>query len=72
MTAPRLIVLALAGALGTCPVVAVEVTMTQDEHDKCEAQGGCEVVTRDFIRGLLQRAYSEGHAAGKSACRSSV
>lgn len=68
----RYLTLLLASALLAAPVAAVEVSMTEDEQAMCEREGGCEIVTRNWLRGLAAKAYSDGHAAGKTACRNSI
>lgn len=68
----RYLTLLLAGAMLAAPVAAVEVSMTEDEQAMCEREGGCEIVTRNWLRALAAKAYSEGHAEGKTACRSTL
>jgi len=61
----------LIAALAVCialPVIAIEVSLTDEEKQLCEEQGGCVFATRQHILTLLERAFSEGVKRGKEQC----
>lgn len=49
-------------------VAAVDVQFTDDEQAKCDAEGGCHVITLRALRSAMQQA----HEAGKAACNKST
>ena len=64
------VLLLLAGALMAAPVAALDVRMTDDERTACEAEGGCALVTREWMRQRVESAYMAG--AREAACRKMV
>ena len=64
----RMLLLLLAGALIAAPVTAGRIEMTAEEHELCESQGGCQVVTTQALRSL----YREGVEDGKATCKARV
>lgn len=66
MRAPLLLL--LAGALAAAPATAGRIEMTAEEHELCESQGGCQVVTTQALRNI----YREGVADGRAACAKSL
>ena len=61
--------LLMAGALASAPIAAYDLSMTADEQKSCDEQGGCVVVTRQWMTGRLQAAYAAGEQAAAQACR---
>lgn len=61
--------LLLAGALASAPIAAYDLSMTADERKSCDEQGGCVVVTRQWLLGRLQTAQAAGEQAAAQACR---
>lgn len=72
MRKTKLVVVFLAGALIVGPAPGVEITMTEAELAQCEAEGGCELLTRKAILSLLGMAERIGFEAGKKAYRNST
>ena len=58
----RIVAVLLAMACANAP--AFELTLTDAERERCEAEGGCFVVSR----ALVQRALQEAHRAGMATC----
>lgn len=66
---PRLrpLALLLAGALASAPATAGRIEMTAEEHAQCEAEGGCIVITMQYIRNLMRESFD----AGTKSCSAS-
>ena len=64
----RPLALLLAGALAAAPATAGRIEFTAEEHAECEAQGGCQVVTMQFLKSL----YRDGFEDGKATCKAKV
>jgi hypothetical protein len=61
----------LAAVLVVClavPVIAIEVTMTDDEQEACDTQGGCVFATRHHLADLLRQAFDQGVKRGQEKC----
>ncbi len=59
----------LAGALIAMPTVAVlGAEVTDAEQAICEQQGGCLLITNDWLDRKLREATADGRAEGKAAC----
>lgn len=63
------ILLLLAGALMSAPVAALDVRMTDEERAACDAEGGCALVTREWVRQRVEAAFAAGATAGAAACK---
>lgn len=61
----------LAAVLVAClavPVIAIEVTMTDEEQAACDAEGGCVFATRHHLAALLRQAFDQGVKRGQEKC----
>ena len=47
---------------------AYELAMTAQESTSCEREGGCVVISREFMRRLVMQA----HSAGMATCESKL
>ena len=41
---------------------SVQITYSQSEHDECQREGGCIVVTHAALQQIAQRGYRAGQA----------
>jgi len=46
-----------------------EAILPPEERARCQAEGGCAIVTAVWLRAQLQGAFSSGFAAGKESAR---
>jgi len=61
----------LAAFLVAClavPVIAIEVSMSEEEQAACDAEGGCVFATKEHIKSLLEAAYAAGLKRGQEKC----
>lgn len=56
----RPLALLLAGALIAAPATAGRIEMSEEEHKQCESEGGCVVVTVQFLRNLMRESIEHG------------
>lgn len=62
----RVLVITLAAlCLGA---LAMDLTLTDEETAQCGREGGCVVVSKAMLQGLVNRA----HQAGLDTCKNSV
>jgi hypothetical protein len=62
--------IALTAALAiTLPARGAEITLPPDERARCQAEGGCALMTAAWLRAQLQEAFSSGFSAGKESVR---
>ena len=47
---------------------AADVTMTAEEQAQCKAQGGCQMVTVQWLQEAMTKAFAAGAEKGKGAC----
>lgn len=66
MIARAHIALLLAGLLASAPLAAIEIRLTDEERTSCDAEGGCVVVTRQFLRQVRDIGKAEGLATCKA------
>lgn len=64
----RLVILTAILAITAFPIVAVEIALTDEEKVKCEAEGGCGLVSYEWIKRKLEQEFERG----KKACNSST
>ena len=65
------VVVALAGALASAPLCALEIrgniiTLTAEELDGCESNGGCLVIPRAVLIRYIEQMTGQAYEAGKS------
>lgn len=61
----------VAAFLAVClmlPAVAVEITLSPDEEQACDQEGGCFVITRQRARTLMEQAFQMGVNKGQEKC----
>lgn len=64
----RLVILTAILAVATSPILGVEIALTDEEKVKCVAEGGCGLVSYQWIKSKLEQEFERG----KKACNSSV
>ena len=47
----------------------LNVVLSSDEAVKCQLQGGCSLVTNDWIKTQLRAAHEAGKREGAEPCR---
>jgi hypothetical protein len=60
-----------AGTIIAATSLAQDATPEQ-QAEKCAAEGGCIIVTRDGFMAVLQAAAQSGYAKGLKACNSNI
>ena len=65
----RAVTWAMASLLVCMPVVAVQVTVSDEDMAKCGEEGGCVLVTKQAVKRLLDSAFSAGVAQCKTDYR---
>lgn len=72
------ILAAMAMTVSAAPAPEVEeepinIQISRESAEACNTQGGCAVVTREAMEGLLRKAAQEGYAKGlreaETSCR---
>lgn len=63
---PKPLLLLLAGALAAAPATAGKIELTAEEHAQCESEGGCQVVTTQFLRSVFREGVEQGRASCSS------
>ena len=62
----------LAMLLMVSPAMALEdgvITLSADQKRKCNAEGGCSLITQKGIEALVMLGYMHGAQDGKASCK---
>lgn len=64
------LVLAMGAVAFVLTVYAADATLTPDEQVHCQLQGGCVLVTNDWLRSQIRAAHDAGQR--EAPCRKTM
>ena len=64
----KLTAVLIAIAVVVTPILAMAVTLTDNEQAQCEQHGGCLIVPMDELKTKMQEVFARGHEAGRISC----
>lgn len=65
----KMIAVAMAALLAAA-AFAADVSLTDEEKERCAAEGGCVFTSVQFVRQRLEAAFVAGFEKGKAMCGS--